>query len=89
MIFPAQSAARGYAPSQRASQQSKLANQARETPRQFIIRESHYLWRRRHLLEVTHQDAKLAKPSVKSLRSGNRTANARGEPKSAEGLGRS
>ena len=39
-------------------QQKKLANQARETPRQFIDRESHYLWGRRHLMTVVHRDAK-------------------------------
>lgn len=39
-------------------QQGKLRNQARETPRKFIERESHYLWGRRHLLTVVHRDAK-------------------------------
>jgi predicted metal-dependent hydrolase len=39
-------------------QQKNLANQARETPRQFINRESHFLWGRRHLMTVVHQDAK-------------------------------
>ena len=33
-------------------QQQKLNNQARETPRQFIERESHYLWGRRYLMTV-------------------------------------
>ena len=33
-------------------QQEKLRTQARETPREFIERESHYLWGRRHLLTV-------------------------------------
>jgi predicted metal-dependent hydrolase len=42
-------------------QQSTLLKQARELPRQFIGRESHYLWGRRYLLTVVHQDAK---PSV-------------------------
>lgn len=42
-------------------QQEKLRNQARETPREFIERESHYLWGRRHLLSVIEQDTK---PSV-------------------------
>ena len=37
-------------------QQKKLQNQARETPRQFVERESHYLWGRRHLLTVVHQE---------------------------------
>lgn len=42
-------------------QQRKLRDQARETPRRFVARESHYLWGRRHLLTVIHRDAK---PSV-------------------------
>ena len=42
-------------------QQAKLRGQARETPRQFVERESHYLWGRRYLLSVVEQDAK---PSV-------------------------
>lgn len=43
-------------------QQEKLQAQARETPRQFVERESHYLWGRRYLLSVVEKDAK---PSVK------------------------
>jgi predicted metal-dependent hydrolase len=39
-------------------QQSKFRNQARESPRQFVERESHYLWGRRHLLSVVFRDAK-------------------------------
>src|SRR3981081_862514 len=39
-------------------QQRRLANQFRETPRQFITRESHYLWGRRHLMTVVYRDAK-------------------------------
>jgi predicted metal-dependent hydrolase len=39
-------------------QQRKLKDQARETPRQFIGRESHYLWGRRYLLTVVHKEAK-------------------------------
>ena len=39
-------------------QQEKLKNQARETPRQFIERESHYLWGRRYLLTVKDREAK-------------------------------
>jgi len=39
-------------------QQAKLENQARETPRQFIERESHYLWGRRYLLTVVELDTK-------------------------------
>ena len=40
------------------AQQKKLDNQARETPRQFVERESHYLWGRRYLLTVKYHDAK-------------------------------
>lgn len=40
------------------AQQQKLASQARETPRQFITRESHYLWGRRYLLNVEQREAK-------------------------------
>lgn len=40
------------------NQQEKLRAQARETPRQFIERESHYLWGRRYLLSVKETDAK-------------------------------
>lgn len=39
-------------------QQVKLLAQARETPRQFVERESHYLWGRRYLLSVAEKDAK-------------------------------
>lgn len=42
-------------------QQKKLREQARETPRQFVERESHYLWGRRYLLSVSEDEAK---PSV-------------------------
>lgn len=41
-------------------QQVKLLGQARETPRKFIERESHYLWGRRYLLSVAEKDAKPA-----------------------------
>lgn len=43
-------------------QQRKLRAQARETPRRFIERESHYLWGRRYLMTVAYRDAK---PRVK------------------------
>lgn len=43
------------------NQQEKLAQQERETPRQFIDRESHYLWGRRYLMTVEYKEAK---PSV-------------------------
>jgi len=39
-------------------QQEKLRNQARETPREFIERESHYLWGRRYLLTLVYREAK-------------------------------
>ena len=42
-------------------QQQRLADQARETPRQFIGRESHFLWGRRYLMVIKYQEAK---PSV-------------------------
>ena len=56
--------ARAYAVSKLGwirDQQAKLRSQARETPRQFIERESHYLWGRRYLLSVVEKDTK---PSV-------------------------
>lgn len=42
------------------AQQERLAAQARETPRQFIERESHHLWGRRYLLSVHAGDGKPA-----------------------------
>ena len=39
-------------------QQTKLRAQARETPRRYVTRESHYLWGRRYLLSVVEKDAK-------------------------------
>lgn len=42
-------------------QQEKLAKQARETPRKYVERESHYLWGRRYLMTVKNEEAK---PSV-------------------------
>jgi hypothetical protein len=39
-------------------QQSKLRNQAREAPRKFVERESHYLWGRRHLLTIVQRETK-------------------------------
>ncbi|MDC8448173.1 MAG: M48 family metallopeptidase [Nitrospira sp.] len=44
------------------TQRAKFSEQARESPRRFIARESHYLWGRRYLLSLEHQDAK---PSVR------------------------
>ncbi len=56
-------AARAYAASKLGwirEQQAKLREQARETPRQFVERESHYLWGRRYLLSVREEEAKPA-----------------------------
>ena len=39
------------------SQQRKLQSQERETPREFLNKESHYVWGKRYLLEVRHADA--------------------------------
>lgn len=39
-------------------QQAKLLGQARETPRQFVERESHYLWGRRYLLSLVEKNVK-------------------------------
>jgi predicted metal-dependent hydrolase len=54
-------AARAYAVSKLTwirNQQAKLRAQARETPRQFVRRESHSLWGRRYLLSVVEREAK-------------------------------
>ncbi|MCC7439266.1 MAG: M48 family metallopeptidase [Armatimonadetes bacterium] len=40
------------------AQQQKLASQSRESPRQFLSRESHYLWGLQRLMRVQHQDTK-------------------------------
>lgn len=40
------------------AQQDQFKNQARETPREFVTRESHYLWGRRYLLTVAYAEAK-------------------------------
>lgn len=53
--------ARAYAVSRLGwirKQQALLHGQAREEPRQFVARESHYLWGRRYLLSVKTEDAK-------------------------------
>ncbi|MBP5991951.1 MAG: M48 family metallopeptidase [Piscinibacter sp.] len=41
-------------------QRSQLREQAREVPRRFVQRETHYLWGRRHLLAIRIADAKPA-----------------------------
>lgn len=38
-------------------QQKKLLAQARETPREYLERESHYVWGRRYLLHLVEKDA--------------------------------
>jgi len=51
--------------------QRKLQEQARESPRELLDRESHYLWGRRYLLKVVEEDAApevLLKPSTLMLR---------------------
>lgn len=53
--------ARAYAVSRLGwirDQQATLRAQARETPREFVERESHFLWGRRYLLSVREEDAK-------------------------------
>ncbi|MBM4185664.1 MAG: M48 family metallopeptidase [Gemmatimonadetes bacterium] len=57
--------ARAYAASRLGwirDQQAELRGQARETPRQFVERESHYVWGRRYLLSVSEAEAK---PSIR------------------------
>lgn len=57
--------ARAYAVSKLGwirDQQARMRGQARETPRQFVERESHYLWGRRYLLTVKQENAK---PSIR------------------------
>ena len=57
--------ARAYAISKLSwirDQQEKLRNQPRETTRQYVDRESHYLWGRRYLLSVEYRNVK---PSVR------------------------
>lgn len=39
------------------AQRRKLQTQARETPREYLERESHYLWGKRYLLSVCEHDA--------------------------------
>jgi predicted metal-dependent hydrolase len=38
-------------------QQKKLQEQERETPREYLDRESHYVWGKRYLLKVVEEDA--------------------------------
>lgn len=39
------------------SQQKKMREQARETPREYLDRESHYVWGKRYLLKIESCDA--------------------------------
>jgi predicted metal-dependent hydrolase len=53
--------ARAYAVSKLAwirRQQAILRAQAREAPRRYVSRESHYVWGKRYLLSVVHADQK-------------------------------
>lgn len=53
--------ARAYAASRLGwirDKRARLRSQAREAPRQFVTRESHYLWGRRYLMTVIEKDAK-------------------------------
>jgi predicted metal-dependent hydrolase len=38
-------------------QQTKLQEQERESPREYLDRESHYVWGKRHLLQILETDA--------------------------------
>jgi len=52
-------------------QQKNLREQTRETPREFLERESHYLWGSRYLLKVIEEDAAptvVLKPGTMVLR---------------------
>ena len=53
--------ARAYAVSRLVwirKQQARLRGQAREAPRRFVTRESHYVWGKRYLLNVVERDQK-------------------------------
>jgi predicted metal-dependent hydrolase len=55
--------ARAYAISKLSwirTHQASFTNQAREEPRRYVGRETHYLWGRRYLLSVEYRDAKPA-----------------------------
>jgi predicted metal-dependent hydrolase len=47
-------------------QQKKLRGQERETPREYLDRESHYVWGKRYLLKIVEEDAV---PEVKLMHS--------------------
>lgn len=48
-------------------QQDRFRSQSRESPRQYVERESHYIWGRRYLLSVQEADEK---PSVRMTQRG-------------------
>jgi predicted metal-dependent hydrolase len=53
--------ARAYAITKLAwirQQQVKMTKQLRETPRQYVQRETHYIWGRRYLLRIIHTEDK-------------------------------
>jgi predicted metal-dependent hydrolase len=39
------------------AQQEKMTGQERESPREYIERESHYVWGRRYLLKIVERDS--------------------------------
>ena len=39
-------------------QQKKVTGQERESPREYVERESHYVWGKRYLLKVVEQDSR-------------------------------
>jgi predicted metal-dependent hydrolase len=54
-------AARAYAITKLAwirQQQEKMTSQLRETPRQYVQRETHYIWGRRYLLKIIYTEDK-------------------------------
>ena len=57
-------------------QQAKLQKQERETPRDFVDRESHFVWGKRYLLQVVERNAA---PSV-TLKGSKMTLGVRSEP---------
>ena len=56
-------------------QQTKLREQERETPREYLDRESHYVWGKRYLLKVIESDEP---PSVELKHSTHAPAGAAG-----------
>src|ERR1035438_1669807 len=48
-------------------QQTKVREQEREAPREYLDRESHYVWGKRYLLKVIEKDA-AAMPSIREAK---------------------